>query len=458
MMDEPTLEEWMDRHHVEVVRTHATGLDGHAVGKYLRRSKFLSSLPKGHAIADMALAGDYDGQPHLTIWHEMRAGQFGDILLKPDIDTIISDGTDADLGHVICDFTSVDGDPLSLCPRTLLRRVTNEIGELGYDVKASFELEFFVYKDSFENARRKGYKNLRPLTASKGSNIYLIRNAHNVKPFMDEVLKRLTWQKFEWESWSDEGGVSQVEINFSPTDPIRASDLIVRARQIIYEVAVDLEMSVCFMPQVVPGYGSGLHIHHSLVAKDGTPAFFADGGRSELMNDWIAGIVTTMAGSVSLLCPTINSYRRMQEFTAPPVTATWGEENKSAGLRVISRAANLARIEHRLPGGDANPYLVLATILAGGLAGYRHKLPLRPELKTVGWGLPDDVPKLPRTLMSAADALAEDEHLADILGKDFVEYWIDSRKFEWLTYHSECGDTETKGTTDWELQRYFELM
>ncbi|MBO6556222.1 MAG: hypothetical protein JJ934_14495 [Pseudomonadales bacterium] len=458
MMDEPTLEEWMDRHHVEVVRTHATGLDGHAVGKYLRRSKFLKSLPKGHAIADMSLAGDYTGQPHLTIWHEMRSGQFGDILLKPDIDTIISDGTDGDLGHVICEFTSVDGDPLSLCPRTLLRRVTNEIGELGYDVKASFELEFFVYRDSFENARRKGYKNLTPLTASRGSNIYLLRNAHNVKPFMDEVLKRLSWQKFEWESWSDEGGVSQVEINFSPTDPVRASDLIVRARQIIYEVAVDLEMSVCFMPQMKAGFGSGLHIHHSLVEKDGTPAFFADGGRSALMNDWIAGIVTTMAGSVSLLCPTINSYRRMQEFRAPPVTATWGEENKSAGLRIISRAANLARIEHRLPGGDANPYLVLATILAGGLAGHRHQLPLRPELKTVGWGLPDDVPKLPRTLLSAADALAEDNHLVDILGQDFVEYWIDSRKFEWLTYHSECGDTENKGTTDWELQRYFELM
>ncbi len=458
MMDEPTLEEWMDRHHVEVVRTHATGLDGHAVGKYLRRPKFLKSLPGGHAIADMALAGDYTGFPHMTVWHEMRNGQFGDILMKPDIDTIISDGTDADLGHVICDFTSVNGEPLSLCPRTLLRRITNEISELGYNVKATFELEFFIYKDSFENARRKGYKNLTPLTASSASNIYLLRDAHNVKPFMDEVLKRLNWQKFDWESWSDEGGVSQAELNFYPANPVKAADTIVRARQVIYEVAVDMDMSVSFMPQMQPGYGSGLHVHHSLTAKDGAPAFFEEGKRSSLMNEWIAGILATMPGSVSLHCPSINAYRRMSEFTAPPVTATWGEENKTAGLRIISREANLARIEHRLPGGDANPYLVLAAILAGGLAGHRHHMEIPPELTVVGWGLPDDVPRLPNTLLSAADALSADDHLKEILGADFIDYWVNTRKLEWLTYHSECGDTESSSATDWELQRYFELM
>lgn len=457
-MTEGTLEDWMDRHHVEVVRTHATNLDGHAVGKYLKRSKFLKSLPDGHAIADMALAGDYTGTPHMTVWSDMRNGQFGDILMRPDMETIITDGTDADLGHVICDFTSVDGKPLALCPRSLLTRITRDIADLGYEVKTTFELEFFIYKDSFEQARRKGYKNLTPLTASSNNNIYMLRNAHNVKPFMDEVLKRLNWQKFDWESWSDEGGVSQAELNFYPSDPVKAADTIVRARQIIYEVAVDLEMSVSFMPQMQPGYGSGLHVHHSLVGQDGSPVFYEDGKRSPLMNEWIAGILATMPGSVSLHCPSINAYRRMQEFTAPPVTATWGEENKTAGLRVISRNANLARIEHRLPGGDANPYLVLAAILAGGLAGHRHQMQIPPELKVVGWGLPDDVPRLPSTLLSAAEALAADEHLNDILGADFVDYWINSRKFEWLSYHSEYGDTESSGATDWEFKRYFELM
>ncbi len=457
-MDEPTIEDWLDRHHVEIIRTHATGLDGLALGKYLSQKKFLKSLPAGHGISDMAIAGDVAGMPHLTLWHEFRNGAFGDVLLKPDLDTIIWDGIDPDLGHVICDFTTLEGEPVPICPRSILKRVVAEVAELGYTVKAAFELEFFIYKNSFENARHRGYRDLDPATASTNENIYLLRNAHKVKPFMNEVIKRLNWQKLSWESWSDEGGVSQVELNFFPADAVTAADTISRVKQIIYETAVDLEMSVCFMAALQPGYGNGLHVHHSLCDRQGEPVFLENGARSPLMNNWIAGMTETMAGATALLCPNINSFRRLREFAAPPVTATWGDENKTAGLRVITNGEHVARIEHRLPGGDANPYLALAVMLAGGLAGARHQLPLPPELKDVGWGLPDDIPRLPTTALSACEALAADDYLNEILGKDFVDYWVDTRKLEWLNYHSECGETGSNATTDWELKRYFELL
>ena len=366
MMDEPTIEDWMDRHHVEVVRTHATNLDGLAVGKYVRRPKFLASLPAGHAISDLALAMDITGNPHMSFWHEFRTGTFGDVLLRPDLNTIITDGTDPDLGHCLCDFTDVDGNETTLCPRTLLRQIGRKIEDRGYLVKAAFELEFFVFHNSFEQSRELKYKDLEPVTASKKSNIYLLRNAHRVKPFMDEVIHRLNWQKFEWESWSDEGGVGQVEINFSPTDPVRAADMIVRAKQLIHEVAVDQGKSVTFMASMGPGYGNGMHVHHCLTDLDGAPVFLNQAGdRSEVMQHWLAGITKTMPAATAFVCPTINAYRRLTDFTSPPVTATWGEENKSAGLRSISRTPATARLEHRLPSGDANPYLALAVILAG---------------------------------------------------------------------------------------------
>lgn len=457
-MDEPTIEEWMDRHHVEIVRTHATTLEGAAVGKYLNRPKFLKSLPNGHNIADMALAMDITGSPHMTFWHDFRRGQFGDILMRPDISSIVSDGTDPDLGHCLCDFTDVDGNDISICPRTLLKKITGEIDELGYTVKAAFELEFFIFRNTFDQARRREYKNLDPVTASTSSNIYLLRNAHNAKPFMDEVVKRLNWQKFPWESWSDEGGVGQVELNFSPTDPVKAADTIVRAKQLIYEVAVDLGMSVTFMASIRPGYGNGLHVHHSLQNKNGTSAFRENGEKTPLLNNWIAGITRTMAGATSMLCPTFNAYRRLTDFTAPPVTATWGEESKTAGLRVITRTDDLARIEHRLPSGDANPYLVLAAILGGGLAGARKNLTPPEELQIVGWGLPEDVPRLPDSIMGAAEALATDTLLVETLGQDVVDYWVNTRKLEWLNFHSECGDIEAKTSTQWEYNRYFELL
>lgn len=457
-MDEPTIEEWMDRHHVDVVRTHATTLEGHGVGKYLNRPKFLKSLPDGHSIADMALAMDPSGFPHLTFWHEFRHAQLGDIHMRPDINTIVSDGTDPDLGHCLCDFVDVYGNDISVCPRSLLRRTTEKVNDLGYRVKAAFELEFFLYKNSFESARRRGYKNLEPVTASNMQNIYLLRNAYRYQSFMNEVIKRMNWQAFGWESWSDEGGVGQIELNFSPCDPVTAADRIVRARQLIYEVAVDLDMSVTFMSTTSPGYSNGLHVHHSLQREDGSAAFLSDGKRSDLFLQWIAGITSTMAGATSLLCPSINSYRRLKEFTSPPVTASWAEENRSAGLRIFSRSESLARIEHRLPSGDANPYLALAVILAGGLTGVNHKLTPPDEMALIGWGLPDEVERLPNSLMKAVTALEADTHLVEVLGQDVIDYWVNTRKLEWLSFHDECGDADTKSTTDWEYKRCFELV
>jgi len=457
-MDEPTIDDWLDRHHVEIIRTQATTLEGTMIGKYVNRPKFVGTLPTGHSIADMALAMDISGLVHLTFWHEFRNSHLGDIHLKPDLDTIIWDGIDPDLGHCICDFVNTGGEPISLCPRTLLRRVANQVAEAGYQVKATFELEFFLYHNSYDSARRRGYRDLDPVTASTRMQIYQAKNAYRVKPFMDEVIKRVNWQRIEWESWSDEGGVGQIELNFPPTDPVTAADTMTRVKQLVYEVAVDMDMSVTFMAHPSPGYSSGMHIHHSLIDESGKPAFFDEGGRTDLFMKWIAGIIATTPAATSVLCPTINSYRRLSEFAAPPVTASWGEENKSAALRVITHNANAARIENRLAASDANPYLALAFILAGGLAGLKHDLTPPEEMHHLGWHLPDDVERLPRSIMTAAEALAADTYLADFIGQDVIDYWMNSRKWEWLVFHASGADPDSRDTTDWEYERYFQLV
>ena len=457
-MDEPTIEDWLDRHHVEIIRTHATTLDGTVIGKYVNRPKFLKTLPDGHGIADMALAMDMDGTPHLTFWHEFRNAMIGDVHLKPDINTIIWDGIDPDLGHCICEFVDVDGNEISICPRTLLRKVTSQVNELGYEVKAAFELEFFLFSNSFESARRRQYRDLDPVTAASSEAIYQARNAYRVKPFMTEVVKRLNWQRFDWESWSDEGGIGQIELNFSPKDPVAAADTLSRARQLIHEVAVDMDMAVTFMAQHSHGFANGLHIHHSLVDSEDNAVFLDESGRTDFLMQWVAGIVATTPAATSVFFPTVNSFRRMREFQAPPVTASWGEENKSAALRLITRSAGAARIENRLPAGDANPYLSLAFILAGGLAGIRYAMTPPPELTDLGWGLPDEVERLPNSVMKAADVLQADSLLAGVLGQDVIDYWINSRRWDWLNFQSSGDDPTSKATTDWELKRYFELI
>ena len=457
---EASLPAWLDRHHVDVVRTLATGLDGQGVGKYVNRPKFLKTLPNGHSIADIALAMDLSGSPHLLQWHPFRHATLGDICLKPDLDTLISDGTDPNLGHVICDYASLDGTPIPLCPRTMLKNVVRQVRDEGFEIKATYELEFFLFADSFTEARQKRYRNLRTFGSSDQQTIYLVRNAYHVKPFMDEVLKRLDWYGIEWEGWNDENGQSQVELNLVPGDPIALADNTIRAKQVIYEVGVDMGLAPTFMAQPARGYANGLHIHHSLLA-DGEPAFYdgsRDNHRSALLDHWIAGLVATMPAAVSYLCPTINSFRRMRDFAAPPTVASWGVENKSAALRAMTSPPGAARLEHRLGASDMNPYLGLAVILAGGLAGWRHRLSAPDELQDLGWGLPARYDRLPNTIRKAADVLQGDTLLREVMGGEEIDYWVKTRKLEWFAFHTEGGDPETQETTPWEFSRYFEVV
>lgn len=457
---EENLESWLDRHHVNVIRTQATNLEGIGLGKYCNRGKFLKTLKDGHAIADMALAMDPGGLPHLTFWHEFRHKTLGDIALKADLNTLISDGTDPNLGHCICDFIQVDGTPINLCPRTNLKRLVSEIADMGYQVKATCELEFFLFNNSFADARSKKYQNLDPVSASDLQTIYYLRNAYRAKPFMNEVSKRLECYGIDWEGWNDENGSGQLEINLTPSDPVTIADQVVRTKQVIHEVAVDLDMSVTFMAHPGPGYSNGMHIHHSLT-KNGEAVFFdasKPDNHSDLLRHWIGGIIKTMPGAISYLCPTINSFRRLHDFSATPSTPSWGEENKTVALRLISRSAELTRVEHRLGAGDLNPYLGMAVILAGGIAGLRHEIEPPKEFIHVAWALPEDVERLPTSVSAAADALNEDTYLKDILGKQEVEYWVKTRKLEWFSFHTEGGDPDGHRTTLWEYQRLFEIV
>lgn len=459
-MDSDHLQDWLDRHHVDVVRTFATTLDGPGVGKYIHRNKFSKTLSTGHTIGDMALFMDLAGLPHITFWHEQRQGILGDIYLKPDLDTLIWDGTDPDLGHCICDFADVAGEGLRLCPRSTLKYMVNLLAEAGYAMKTTFELEFYLFNQSFDEIAESQYRTFKPVTANKLAGIYRARNAYHSTRFMHEVTKRMDWMSIAWEGWSDEAGVGQVELNLVPADPVHMCDNVARTKQILYEVAVDMGMAVTFMARPAEGYGSGMHVHHSLT-RDGEPAFFDPSRpdhRSAMLQHWIGGLMSTLPAAVSYLCPTVNSYRRFVDFAAVPVAVSWGEENKSAALRLISTSASASRVEYRVGASDLNPYLALAVVIAGGLAGLRHEIEPPAEYHRVAWGLPDEFERLPNSISKASSALLADSYLIEMLGRDRVEYWAKSRELEWLSFHTEGGDPDAKDISQWEFERYFSII
>jgi len=341
-----------------------------------------------------------------------------------------------------------------VCPRGVLSRVCERLAAAGYRAIASFELEGMLFGESYDVARRRGYRGLTPIGVDVGLG-YLQWNLRQQRRFWDEAQRRLEVLGLDVEGYHDEAAPGQFELNFEPADPVTAADKIMRARHCLKETAHDLGWSVSFAAKPVDSYGNGLHVHHSLRRGD-VPVFDDEAIRGA----WIAGLIATMPAATSILLPNINSFRRLVGWAAAPQTATWAEDNKTTALRTLVHGSPAAaRVEHRLAGGDANPYLVLAAVLAGGLTGLRAGTAPPPAFPYAGWGLPKgDFPHLPGTISQAADALAGDAALGEELGADFVDFWVESRRWEWLMFHTGGGDAEATTVTDWELRRYWELV
>lgn len=448
---------WLRQHAVTSARLLATNHDGLVLGKYVAAAKLASSIETGFTFADTCFGVDPGGDVALGWnWGGWR-GEVTDIRLAPDPATLVEDPELPGLASVICEFTDLAGRRLPACYRGLLGVLTERLAERGLVASIAPEIEFMAFAEPIEEARVKGYRHLTPLGG--GTRVtYLISRSRDMTLFMDAVRHRLEALGIAWESWSNETAPGQAEINLAPTDPLATGDAVTRTKLALREVAAELGHSVTFMAMGIDeSLGGGMHLNLSL-ARDGVNAFYdrtEPGGRSALMRRWLAGMLATLPGAMSLLTPNVNSFRRLVELTGPPLTVSWGEDNKSAALRTITRDPATARIEHRVPSCDCNIYLALASALAGGLIGLEEELEPPPELEEMAWMLPPDAqPRLPNSLPRAAAALAADRRLGEALGHDVVEYWLGSREWEWLTFHTGGGDPDQVG--EFELRRHFE--
>lgn len=456
MADADRVGSWLDTNAVSSVRLQATNHDGLILGKHVAVPKFLSSLEKGVPVADTCFGVDFSGDVAVGWdWGGWR-GEVSDIVLMPDPATLVADPELPGLASVICDYTDQEGRRLPGCYRGLLERIVARLSEHGYTASVAPEVEFMVFEEPIHEVRARRYRDLTPLGG--GTRVTYTMGRAEAGPFMDAVMRRLEALGIGWESWSSETAPGQFEINLDRADPLTLADRVTRTKLTLREVAAAQGRSVTFMAYGIDEHlGGGMHLNLSLAA-EGENAFYDDaapGNRSALMGRWLAGLLATMPGAMSFFTPNVNSYRRLVELTGPPMTVTWGEDNKSAALRTIARTPESARIEHRVPSSDCNVYLASAAILAGGLIGMEDDLTPPPELDHMAWLLPSGAaPKLPDSLTRAAAALAADERLAEALGQDVVDYWLGSRRWEWIAFHTKGGDPDAVG--DFERSRYFE--
>lgn len=436
---------------VHTVRIESTNHDGSFHGKNIAPSKFAACADSGFAMADLLFGLDLGNAPTLGFAYPDWRGHLADLQFRPDMSTLVQWAPGVQ--SVIGDYWQPNGSPIGTCPRNLARAMVDRLAARGFTATVAVEIEATLFQESVHEARAKGYRDLTPLGGSAGT-AYNLAKSKDWVDYMSAVARRLEQIGIEWEAWSDEDAAGQVELNLVPADPISVCDNWARARQVMREVAFELGHTVTFMAKPTAGYGQASHVNLSL-QRDGVNAFYGADGPSDTMRHAVAGLLATMRGATSVMLPQITSYRRLVDLSGPPTTVTWGIANKTTAVRAVCGHLKYSRLEYRVPGADANLYLAVATILAGVIAGIDGKLEPADPVSDMAWCAPD-LERLPDTITKAADALESDLILREQLGDEFVDYWVGTRRWEWMQFHTTGGDPFAE-LSEWESSRYFEF-
>ncbi len=353
---------------------------------------------------------------------------------------------------VQCDLVWLDHSPVPQSPRTILKTQLDRAAERGFVTLAGTELEFIAFDTSYEHAWTSGYRALTPVNQYNVD--YSILGTSRVEPLLREIRNTMYAAGMDVESAKGECNLGQQEIGFLYADALTTADNHAVYKNAAKEIAAQRGQAITFMAKYDEREGNSCHIHLSLrdAADDGTvfwgpSAGSAEEGRTPVYDAFVAGILATMADFTLLYAPNVNSYKRFAAGSFAPTAVAWGLDNRTCAIRLVGRGRG-ARLENRLPGGDVNPYLALAAMLAGGLWGIDHELELEPPV--TGNAYTADKPRVPATLRDARDAFAGSAVATEVFGDDVVEHYSRMAEVELEAFDA--------AVTDWELRRGFERM
>lgn len=438
------------RNKIEKVKLGGFDIDGVLRGKYVSLDKFFSAAESGLGFCDVIFGWDssdalYDNVS-LTGWHT----GYPDAQARIDLATFRVLPWEAGTAFFLVDFYWPDGRPLAVSPRQVLRRVIEGVEKRGYTAKASVEFEFFFFREDPLSARQKHYRDLVPLSPGMFGYSFLRSSEHS--ELAHAILDTAHAMDIEIEGFHTETGPGVYETAIQYDDALRAADKAALFKTVVKIVARENGLLATFMAKWnahLPGCSG--HIHQSLAPRRGNKNLFydprADGHLSALMRQFMAGQLAMMRELAVMFCPTVNSYKRTVPGTWAPTNVTWGVDNRTTALRAIASGPKSTRIEHRLPGADANPYLSLAASLASGLYGIENRLELSGA---TGNAYESQAPALPASLEEATELFRSSASARQVFGDELVEHYAATRDWEARQYR--------RAVTDWELERYFEII
>jgi glutamine synthetase len=423
-------------------------MQGRLQGKRIHAQFFLDSvLEHGTEGCNYLLAVDIDMNTvdgyAISSWER----GYGDMQMTPDFSTLHPVPWLPGTAMVIADLGWLDSghSPVVESPRQILRAQADRAAALGFTALAGTELEFIVFNDSYEQAWTSAYRGLTP--ANQYNVDYSLIGTSRIEPLLRDIRNGMYAAGLVVESAKGECQLGQHEIAFKYDEVVRTADKHSVYKTGAKEIAAQHGQSITFMAKFDAREGNSCHIHMSLRGTDGRIVFDEGDGATPLFDSFVAGIQATLREMTLLYAPNINSYKRFQPGSFAPTSTAWGHDNRTCSLRVVGHGAGL-RLENRIPGGDVNPYLALAGMLASGLRGVEQELPLEPPY--VGNAYLSDHPKVPSTLREARDLFAASAVAREALGDAVVDHYVNNADVELAAYDA--------AVTDWERFRSFERM
>ncbi|MFI9581764.1 glutamine synthetase family protein [Streptomyces sp. NPDC052236] len=372
---------------------------------------------------------------------------YGDFAMHPDLSTLRRVPWNEGTALLIADLAWNDRSPVVAAPRQVLRRQLERLAEHGFTAHVGTELEFIVFKDTYEEAWDRNYRDLIP--ANQYNIDYSVLGTGRIEPLLRRIRNEMTAAGLVVESAKGECNPGQHEIVFKYDEALVTCDQHAVYKTGAKEIAAQEGVSLTFMAKYNEREGNSCHIHLSLQDETGANVMAGEGpgGMSQVMRYFLAGQLAALRDFSLLYAPNINSYKRFQPGSFAPTAVAWGYDNRTCALRVVGHGRSM-RFENRLPGGDVNPHLAVAGLVAAGLYGIEQQLEL-PEACT-GNAYTAGYAQVPTTLREAAELWETSPIAKAAFGDEVVAHYRNMARVEL--------DAFDAAVTDWELRRSFERL
>ncbi len=434
---------------IDTVLAVLVDMQGRLMGKRFHAQFFVDGAYEETHSCNYLLATDMEMETvsgyKSTSW---QAG-YGDYVMKPDLATLRRIPWLEGTALVICDVLDHHYHEVPHSPRAILKRQVKRLEDMGLKAFMATELEFFLFDQTYDDARLSGYRDLQLVSGYNED--YHIFQTTKEEDVMRAIRNGLQGAGIPVENSKGEASPGQEEINVRYADALSMADRHSIIKNGCKEIAWAKGKAITFLAKWnYNAAGSSSHIHQSLWSLDGKPLFYEPKGRfgmSELMEHYVAGLLAHASEITYFLAPYINSYKRFVAGTFAPTKAIWSKDNRTAGYRLCGEGSKGIRIECRVGGSDLNPYLAMAALIAAGIDGIENKMRLQDPFVGDAYGA-SSVQEIPRTLRAATQAMTGSAFLRTAMGDDVIDHYTRTASWEQEEYD--------RRITDWEVARGFE--